>query len=58
MEVKFPGFQSMKRSKAIFTGVIILYFLIGLEILIMISPVAGVFVLGAVIFFVCAGQVY
>ena len=95
----------MKRWKAIFTGVIVLYFLIGLEILIMISPVAGVFyaafnpvfdwldqsqatrwltafflphmvsppdvllkiiriagsvlfVLGAVIFFVCAGQVY
>jgi protein-S-isoprenylcysteine O-methyltransferase Ste14 len=95
----------MNKSKAVFSGVIALYFMIGLEILIMISPAAGffyaafnpfllwldqspatrwltafflphlvsppdlllqiirvagsgLFVVGAVMFFVCAGQVY
>jgi len=33
----------MKQPKAVFRGVIILYFVIGLEILIMISPAAGFF---------------
>jgi protein-S-isoprenylcysteine O-methyltransferase Ste14 len=95
----------MPRSKAVWQSVIVLYFIIGLEILIMISPAAGffyaafnpvllslaqspatrwltafflphmvsppdlvlqtvrlagsaLFVVGALIFFVCAGQVY
>ena len=95
----------MNKSKAVFSGVITLYFVIGLEILIMISPAAGffyaafnpfllwldqspatrwltafflphlvsppdlllqiirvagsvLFVVGAVMFFICAGQVY
>jgi protein-S-isoprenylcysteine O-methyltransferase Ste14 len=95
----------MARSKAVWQSVIVLYFIIGLEILIMISPAAGffyaafnpvlltlaqsqatrwltafflphmvsppnpalqtvrlagsvLFVVGALIFFVCAGQVY
>jgi protein-S-isoprenylcysteine O-methyltransferase Ste14 len=95
----------MNKSKAVFSGVIALYFMIGLEILIMISPAAGffyaaftpfllwldqspatrwltafflphlvsppdlllqiirvagsvLFVVGAVMFLVCAGQVY
>ena len=33
----------MKPPKAVFRGVIVLYFVIGLEILIMISPAAGFF---------------
>jgi len=33
----------MKQPKAVFRGVIVLYFVIGLEILIMISPAAGFF---------------
>lgn len=95
----------MHQPKAIFRGVIVLYFVIGLEILIMISPAAGffyaafnpfllslaqslatrwltafflphmvsppdlllktvrvagsvLFVVGAAVFFICAGQVY
>ena len=33
----------MRQPKAVFRGVIVLYFVIGLEILIMISPAAGFF---------------
>ena len=33
----------MRQSKVIFRGAIVLYFVIGLEILIMISPAAGFF---------------